>query len=97
MELFSSKICSETMGGTLRFWGYVMSEVNGRNRSQTDDSRLDELERQVNDINDRILEEKPWRLGPLRVKGAVDIIALITFFIAIGNIFCFPVGLAQVR
>jgi hypothetical protein len=67
--------------------GDAMSEVDSRNRSEPDDPRLNALKMQIKEINDRISEERPWRLGPLRVKkGAVDIIAFATFIITIANL-----------
>jgi hypothetical protein len=66
--------------------GNVMGEASREGGSGAGDGSLTALETKVNELGDRIAEEKPWKLGPLRVKGAVDVIALITFVIAIGNI-----------
>jgi hypothetical protein len=63
-----------------------MSEARREGGAGAHDGSLTALQTKVSELSAQISEEKPWNLGPLRVKGAVDVIALITFIISIGNL-----------
>ena len=63
-----------------------MSEASRGGGLEAGDARLTALETQVRELSDRTSDEKPWLIGPLRVKGTVDVISLITFVIAVGTL-----------
>jgi len=54
-----------------------MSEASHGSRLEGDEGKLTPLEAKVRELSDRMSEEKPWKFGPLRVKGTVDVIASV--------------------